>query len=54
MFFKNWIAFYLLDDVVFLEDDKEREEYVMNEQGRIWNGRNQSRPWDFGQVHTEK
>ncbi|KAK2915533.1 protein-glutamine gamma-glutamyltransferase E-like [Channa argus] len=40
------------DDWVFLPDEKERQEYVMNEQGIIYRGsRNYISPmnWDFGQ-----
>ena len=41
------------DDQVYLEDDSEREEYVMRETGRIWMGtvgRFCVRPWNFAQV----
>ena len=34
-----------------------REEYVMNDTGRIWVGskwRNFGRPWNFGQVYLKK
>ena len=40
----------LLDDSVYMENDDYRNEYVMNEKGRIWTGRQNGRPWDFGQV----
>ena len=33
-----------------MENDDHRNEYVMNEKGRIWTGRQCGRPWDFGQV----
>lgn len=47
---------YLLlftDDWVFLADEAERQEYVMNEQGIVYKGVNEyikSEAWDFGQV----
>ncbi|XP_018533750.1 LOW QUALITY PROTEIN: protein-glutamine gamma-glutamyltransferase 2-like [Lates calcarifer] len=40
------------DDSVFLPDEKERQEYVMNEQGTIYRGSHNyisSMSWDFGQ-----
>uniref|UniRef100_A0A7N6FF45 Protein-glutamine gamma-glutamyltransferase 2 n=1 Tax=Anabas testudineus TaxID=64144 RepID=A0A7N6FF45_ANATE len=40
------------DDWVFLSDEKERQEYVMNEQGIIYRGSKDyidSQNWDFGQ-----
>lgn len=42
-------------DWVFLPDEMERQEYVMNEQGIIYRGSANyisSMSWDFGQVHT--
>ena len=47
------MKFYLVsEDQVYLEDKDEREEYVMNEAGRIFVGNSfwpGSRPWVFGQ-----
>lgn len=46
--FNPWCS----DDLVFMEDPKEREEYVLNDHGRIWVGSAFShcgRPWNFGQ-----
>ena len=43
------------EDQVFLKDEAEIDEYVLNEQGRIYVGSANyihSSPWDFGQVHT--
>ena len=43
----------LSEDVVYMENDDERNEYVLNQFGRIWIGskrRNYGRPWFFGQV----
>jgi len=41
-------------DQVFVGDESEREEYVMNERGRIWTGKpTRSRPWNFGQFEEE-
>lgn len=42
-----------LADAVYLDDENEREEYVMNETGRIWMGtvgKFSVRPWNFAQV----
>lgn len=41
------------DDAVYISNEDEREEYVLNDHGRIWVGseRNFSGiPWNFGQV----
>ncbi|XP_048752164.2 protein-glutamine gamma-glutamyltransferase K-like isoform X2 [Ostrea edulis] len=38
------------DDTVYMEKKEEREEYVLNETGRIWTQRGYfGRPWNFGQ-----
>ncbi|XP_061163018.1 protein-glutamine gamma-glutamyltransferase K-like [Saccostrea echinata] len=38
------------EDTVYMEKDEEREEYVLNETGRIWTSRRvYGRPWNFGQ-----
>ncbi|KAK8383906.1 hypothetical protein O3P69_015979 [Scylla paramamosain] len=40
------------DDTVFLEDEQKREEYVMNDRGKVWVGayrKARGRPWAFGQ-----
>ncbi|XP_041639552.1 protein-glutamine gamma-glutamyltransferase 5-like [Cheilinus undulatus] len=40
------------EDAVYMEDEKLRQEYVMNESGRIWRGSalyNRPMDWDFGQ-----
>lgn len=40
------------DDAVFLDDEEKREEYVLNEQGKVYVGayrRSRGRPWAFGQ-----
>jgi len=40
------------DDLVYMEDKHEREEYVLNDKGRIWVGsawNNHGQPWNFGQ-----
>ena len=37
---------------MFLDDDEKRDEYVMNEQGKVYVGayrRSRGRPWAFGQ-----
>lgn len=41
-------------DQVFIGDEGDREEYVMNERGRIWTGKpTKSRSWNFGQFEEE-
>ncbi|XP_041639554.1 protein-glutamine gamma-glutamyltransferase 5-like [Cheilinus undulatus] len=40
------------EDAVYMEDEKLRQEYVMNENGKIWRGSalyNRPMDWDFGQ-----
>lgn len=40
------------DDAVFLDDEEKRDEYVLNEQGKVYVGayrRSRGRPWAFGQ-----
>lgn len=44
--------FCFLDDAVYLEDDQKKEEYVLNEQGKVYVGaysRARGRPWAYGQ-----
>lgn len=44
------------DDWVFLSNDAERQEYVMNEQGIVYKGVNEyvtSEAWDFGQFEDD-
>ena len=39
-------------DLVYLEEETHRKEYVLNQVGRIWTGSarvNGGRPWNFGQ-----
>ena len=41
------------DDLVYMANEEEREEYVLDDTGGIWVGANVSnyrRPWNFGQV----
>lgn len=40
-------------DVVYMESESEKDEYVLNDTGNIWIGsarNNYGRPWNFGQV----
>ena len=41
------------DDTVYLSEEAEREEYIMNESGVIWAGAHDNMfnwPWNFAQV----
>ncbi|XP_062265214.1 protein-glutamine gamma-glutamyltransferase 2-like [Platichthys flesus] len=52
VFFNPWCP----DDTVYLSDEKERQEYVMSEQGIIYGGSGNyisSRTWDFGQFEDD-
>jgi len=57
---KHDLPMYLLfnpwckSDQVYVENEAEREEYVMNERGRIWTGKpTRSRAWNYGQFEEE-
>ena len=52
-----FFLFVLTDDNVYLENDDERKEYVMNETGRIYTSKSpthKGRAWNFGQVSQSK
>ena len=56
-FFLMKTIYVIADDVVFMTDPRAREEYVLNDHGRIWVGSTTSncgRPWNFGQVGASK
>ena len=43
-----------IDDTVYMEKSKERDEYVLNDTGRVYVGKASKitgRPWNFGQVY---
>lgn len=49
----HWVVCLFVDDSVYLPDERERQEYVMNEHGLIYRGTSRYfRPmsWEFGQV----
>ena len=44
---------FVIEDGVFLNNESQRKEYVLNEQGVIYNGETDNvsqRPWNYGQV----
>ena len=51
------MLYMLTDDSVYMSNDSEREEYVMNETGLIWAGTTNSKftwPWNFAQVSQKR
>ena len=42
----------MIDDIVYLDVDEQREEYVQNDVGKVWRGTYRQyagRKWNFGQ-----
>lgn len=55
MFVDNVVLFFFPEDTVYLDDEEQRKEYVLNDTGRIYYGTEKQiggRPWNFGQVRT--
>jgi hypothetical protein len=51
------IIIFQLDDQVFLDDEEQRNQYVLSDFGRLFFGTQQfvySRPWHYGQVLTSR
>ena len=45
-----------IEDAVYMAEDDQRKEYVLNDHGRIWVGSSRSFsgiPWNFGQVSRD-
>jgi len=52
----NFAKYFLLDDVVYMENEAERQEYVLAEDGLIWRGsHNRLRPtvWKYAQFERD-
>lgn len=50
------VMYYMTGDSVYLEEETHREEFVLNETGRIWMGTVGKfcvRPWNFAQVTVQ-
>ena len=46
-------SFTVLDDTVYLDGEKELQEYVMNEVGLIWKNLERSTPWEYSQFQED-
>ena len=47
------ILYVWADDEVYMKDEAERQEYVLNDQGYVYKGHEyqpRPNPWNFGQV----
>lgn len=55
--FVNYFSHYILDDTVYLSDEVRRQEYVLNDIGKIYIGSHskpKGRQWVYGQVNENE
>ena len=55
--FVNYFSHYILDDTVYLSDEVRRQEYVLNDIGKIYIGSHskpKGRQWVYGQVNKNE
>ena len=55
--FVNYFYHYILDDTVYLSDEVRRQEYILNDIGKIYIGSHskpKGRQWVYGQVNENE